>query len=407
MKKLPVVRPSSCPMGLRPVPAVIAFTALLCAHACAPNNGSLFDQVAAPEDPPPATSAPLEPAPEPVVPASSVLTAPMDSESTGTDTHLPVAAQDPPATTTTTPPAPPPPPAPPATPPGPTILSVSPTDGATGVTGDVKIVVVFSEPMAQTATEAAYQSEGLPSTQVTFAWSADGTQLTITPKAALAYPTGSDPATVPARRINFFISASATDLDGRGLAGPEEFSFDLLRQISTTLPAVQDRNLTGSWRSDDTYGIGQCARDQITICVGDSGSNDQTKGFISFDLGSLPAGIVGLSVATLNLSVSARPGNPFNGLGALSLEHASFATIGPQAFDATALANIGNIATRGNAGAVIAADVRTAVAADLSASSALSQFRLHFETRSDDDDASDQIVSTWDTQSVALTYLVP
>jgi hypothetical protein len=403
MKDLQVARPSSCPVGTRPMSGVFALAAWLCSVACASNNGTLFEQVAAPEDPTPDVGAPPESPPVAVVPAPSVLTTPMDSEQTGTNTHLPVS--DPPAATSTPPPAPPPP-APPPAPAGPTIVSVSPTDGATGVTSDVRIVVTFSVPMAQAVTEAAYQSEGLPSTQVTFAWNADGTQLTITPKAALAYPTGNDPAAVTARRINFFISASATDLDGKGLAGPAEFSFSLLRQINTTLPAVQDRNLTGNWRGDDTYGAGQCGRDQITVCVGDSGSNDQYKGFMSFDLGSLPAGIASVSAATLNLSISARSGNPFSGLGALSLEHARFDSIGPAAFDATALDNIGTIATRGNEGTVIAADVRAALAADVGGGP-LSQFRLLFETRSDNDDNSDAVISAWDTESVDLTYLVP
>jgi hypothetical protein len=274
------------------------------------------------------------------------------------------------------------------------------------VTNDVQIVVTFDEPMDQTATEASYQSEQLPSSQVTFSWNADGTVLTITPKAALAYSTGTDPAKVPAQRIDFFISTTAQDLKGEMLAGPVESSFSLLRQITATLPAVQDRDLTGNWRSDDTFGSGQCARDQINVCMGDSSNGGQYKGFISFDLSSLPDGIADVTAARLHFDVTARPGNPFGTLGALFLEHVSFDTIGPQAFRAAALANLGNVATRANAGATLAADVQSALAADVGTLS-LSQFRLQFETGSDGDDNQDGVVSAWDSQSVDLTYLIP
>src|SRR6478735_2296067 len=109
MKNLPVVRPSSCPAGIRPTSGGFALLAWLCSVACAPTNGTLFEQVSAPEDPAPAISAPAESEPDAVVPEPSVLTAPMDSEQTGTNAHLPVSAEPPP--TVTTPPPPPPPPA--------------------------------------------------------------------------------------------------------------------------------------------------------------------------------------------------------------------------------------------------------------------------------------------------------
>jgi hypothetical protein len=61
----------------------------------------------------------------------------------------------------------------------PTVLSVTPSNGARGVAKHASIVVVFSEPMDQQKTEMAYESTALPATAVTFSWSADKTQLTI------------------------------------------------------------------------------------------------------------------------------------------------------------------------------------------------------------------------------------
>jgi hypothetical protein len=389
-------------------PVVPGLLGCLWLVACG-TNGSLFDEV---PPPPPELPNELDGSAD-VAPGAA---SPPDTELPGSETlpstseavsspELPLTGQtpDPQAADgdepTSEPSEVPPPP--------PHIVSVSPEDGANGISSDVQIVITFSEPMDQEATEAAYQSEGVPSSQVSFAWNDAGTQLTITPDAPLAYPVGASPDAVPARRINFFVSASAQDLEGTQLESPEEFSFSLLRQIDTTLPAQQNRDLTGSWRSNDTYGQGVCARNQETICVGDTGTGgEQYKGFISFDLGTLPTSMARLSTARLNLQITQRPGNPFNGLGALALDHASFDAIGPDAFDADPISELGSIANAGNAGTVLRVDVREAVEADIGERS-LSQFRLQFEQVTDDDGNADTLVSTWDTQSIDISYLIP
>lgn len=383
-------------MQRKPVVRSLATTAAwLCLVACGSENADLFAGVVIAAAEEPAPEAPATGVPVVEQPPAMSATPPSLNESMNGEVTLSPPVP-PPATL-------PPEPAPPASP---RILSISPENGARGVSNDVSIVITFDVPMSQERTQAAYQSEGIPSSDVSFSWNDEGTELTITPNEPLAYPTGSDPDAVESQPISFFLSTLAEDLDGERLEVPAESSFALLRQINLTLPAQQNRDLTGSWRSNDTYGQGDCARNQDTICVGDTGNGgDQYKGFMSFDVSELPGDITRLA-ARLNFQITQRPGNPFNGLGALFLDHAAFEVIGPEAFQADPLAPMGEIATSGAAGTVLQVDVAEALAQDIGTRS-LSQFRLEFEQTTDDDGNADTLISVWDTQSIDVSYLIP
>jgi Bacterial Ig-like domain len=63
----------------------------------------------------------------------------------------------------------------------PSVLRVSPSDGALGVARDGLIVVTFNHPMDAVATEAAYESSDLPATALDFSWDETGTTLTLHP----------------------------------------------------------------------------------------------------------------------------------------------------------------------------------------------------------------------------------
>jgi len=388
-------------MQRKPVVRSLLMTAAwLCLAACGSPNDKLFDgEVTPPADETPADETPaLQPAAEPP-PVVVMESRPSPAESANGE--LPLTGEM--AVNTSPPPAPPDEMQPEA----PRVVSVSPADGSRGVSNDVHIVITFNVPMDQAQTEAAYQSEGVPSSGVSFSWNDDGTELTITPDAPLDYPTGTDPDALEVHPINFFLSSSARDLDGHQMAAPAEFSFALLRQIDVSLAAQQNRDLTGTWRSNDTYGQGNCARSQDTVCIGDTGvGGDQYKGFMSFDLAALPTSMAQLTKARLSFQITQRPGNPFNGLGALTLDHAAFEAIGPDAFQADALAALGRIATSGNTGTVLQVDVRTALSADVG-NRAKSQFRLAFEQVTNDNGNADTLISAWDTQRIDISYLIP
>lgn len=405
MKSYPVVR------------MVSRLAASVCLVACSSGNGALFEDMAeeAQESSaePPAEPAPsVEPSSDDPAPVTSTPGDEQPSDEQPSDDDLPLEGGFPnppvnevPEPVDTTAEEEPPPVSEPA---GPVVVSVSPPDGALGVDNGQNIVIVFSSPMDREATERAYQSESIPSSAVSFVWNDESTELTIVPDAPLAYPVGDDPEQVPALRVSFFVSASATDAEGRSLPAPFESSFSLLRRIERTFFALQDRDLSGSFRSNDTYGTGACARGQINMCVGDvrvNGENEQSRGFISFDLVELPEAAQSVS-AELTLEITGTSGNPFGGLGGLVLEHASFDAIGSEAFSAQALGVMGLIAVAGGTGTLVSADVGSAFSSDR-AERSMTQYRLRFQDETDGDNNSDAILSTWDTQRLDVSYLIP
>jgi Bacterial Ig-like domain len=289
----------------------------------------------------------------------------------------------------------------------PAVVSVSPSNGASGVAADAIITVTFSEPMSTSSAQAAYTSSDLPASAVSFSWSAGNTVLRIAPLQPLTRATGSSAATTTAQRYAFEIGTTAVDLDGDALPRFSS-SFSTLRELTQTLAAQQDRNLTGNWRSDNVYGDNSCQfADSTTTCIGDSSNaNSSYRGFVSFDLSSLPTTLTELTAAQLGMSVDDNRFTPFPDLGNLVAEPVSFASISLDAFSSAALGPAISVSSSAAVGARLSADVRSAVQADLAARSR-SQFRLRFSTDTDSDDTGDlvQVLST--TEQLTVSYLIP
>jgi hypothetical protein len=288
-----------------------------------------------------------------------------------------------------------------------TVVSSVPASGASGVLPDAGLVLTFSAPMDRASVEAAYTSSDLPASDVSFSWSDADRLLRIHPSAALRSSAGSDPATVEAVSYAFEIGTDARDASGNPLVA-ERISFSTARAISQRLGAVTDRDLTGNWRSDGTYGLADCERADTTVCVGDSPATGEPayRGFITFDLRQAPASLIEITAAELSCSIALVYGTPFTSLGALHVDHVAFDTIGDTAFSLPALPERQSRTSPMNIDDVLAVDALAAVRSDWTVRD-YNQYRLAFATSTDSDGSPDQLGCDWSTVALELTYWLP
>ncbi len=289
------------------------------------------------------------------------------------------------------------------------VIATLPADGARGVLPHSALAFTFSAPMDTSSVEAAYSSDGLPASSVSFVWSQGDTKLEIQPDAVLQAASGTDASPVVAVSYSMAISSQAKDKLGHALVATE-LSFSVARSITQTLQAVQDRDLTGNWRSDSSYGIADCERADTTICVGDGALTDETdpdyKALMTFELDSLPSDAIEITNAELSLVVSNMYGAPFSALGALRVEHVEFSSIGDEAFAAPALSTSQLMSSGAALGDRMSAPVLADVQADWDGGT-YSQYRLAFDTASDQDDAPDHVICSWNTAQLDVTYWLP
>jgi hypothetical protein len=117
----------------------------------------------------------------------------------------------------------------------PTIVSISPTNNTTGVRSDAQIKITFSEVMSSSTVTQALQVGGFTANDLNTSWDAAGKVLTVTPKTAFAYATGSTPAGTSATRYTVTLGTGAKDLAGNALAGAFNSSFTTLRRITQSI----------------------------------------------------------------------------------------------------------------------------------------------------------------------------
>jgi hypothetical protein len=214
----------------------------------------------------------------------------------------------------------------------PKLLDVSPADGERGVAADTVFVVRFNEPMDRLATEDAYESSsaGVTPVNVSFSWNDEGTELTITPNAPLAYAEGADAAVVAAREYGFSLATTARDEAGNPLMSDIQVEFATLRRIKQVLEASAPPLSGGYVQKNDGDGP------RTTMAVGCLEDNEVFRAFVSFQLEQLPADIAVFEEASLKLfqqAVTSTP-TPFAVLGDLQVFSMVYESTNAAAFDA-------------------------------------------------------------------------
>ncbi|WP_075834696.1 Ig-like domain-containing protein [Deinococcus marmoris] len=264
----------------------------------------------------------------------------------------------------------------------PTVVSITPANGAKGVSKNTKIVVTFSEKMNQAVTQAAYESTDLPADAVTFSWNTDGTVLTINPNQDLYYDSAA------ARIYAFKLTHAAQDVAGNALP-LKSSSFKTFRMLAYDVWGTAA--LDGWVRGD---GAVNTTSDRLRVGDGDASENNAAyRSFLSFDLSGLPAAHKGIESAMMIVEQTLIEGTPYTDLSvgpdALMMEPVNYgAALTSADFNTAALSSITDPMKKSKI-TNYALSVGSAVQADVSAGRTRSQYRLRFPSPTDGDGNAD------------------
>ncbi|MFC4455443.1 Ig-like domain-containing protein [Deinococcus sonorensis] len=272
----------------------------------------------------------------------------------------------------------------------PEILAIVPASGAVGVRDDANIRISFSQPMDRASVEAAYVSfaDGLRRDQVAFVWNANSTLVTVDPKGPLSY------AAAPAAPVTYtFLIGASAQAQGGGKLAETTSSFRTARRYTTTLngQAALD-GYTSDQEAAYSNGVtgGTSARVGGMSDIAPSGYvTVSVRGFFSFDLSSLPPGLLPEDVSSAALTLQQTlvyPASAYTDMSTapeqLVLEHVRYGDrLNIKSFSAPVLDVVSPAFSKDAALGARQADVTAAVRADLqdpAASGGRTQYRLRF-----------------------------
>jgi hypothetical protein len=254
----------------------------------------------------------------------------------------------------------------------PSVVAMTPNDGAGEIPIGTPVVITFDEPMEPYATQAAVTIS--PKVVVlSETWNDDYTELTIA--YDLAYGEAMYPETpeIPSYRVT--VTSVATDASGNALPTAGVTTFSTKGRTLHVFDVVQD--LVG--HTSDPY-VGNWS-----WLGGGAYSSKAYHGFLSFDISAFPEELAdNVESAVIDTEIWRIDGTPFDIWGDLSVEHSNFA-VEQDADDAPMLRDLGVMiyaASEPAVGDLIKKEVTEAFASDIdfrAQRNNLSQYLLRFQ----------------------------
>lgn len=294
----------------------------------------------------------------------------------------------------------------------PTVLSNTPSASAIGVARNASITVVFSEPMDKASAQTAFAiTSPIGFKAGLFTWNTSQTEMTFNPDTD--FPYGAE--------INWEVSTAAEDLAGNTLRSAAMGTFRVIRVNTVTIdfdpPTSGSASSPDYWRQSLQYNL---------ETVGDWAGNKGYRLFLGFGLDALPDSLLRITNSKLKWHVSGRNGDAFGSLGRLLLERIYIGNqialstadwTNPDArvqYESPAL-NSPLFITSNEITTVGTFDVTSFVVLDwqdrANRSSKRSQFRLRFETITNNNSMEDSLYSSAGTSpklaELEVTYEYP
>lgn len=291
----------------------------------------------------------------------------------------------------------------------PTVSSISPADGASGIHRDSAVVISFTEAMDQLSVQNSLESADLGA--VSFEWNDEGRTLRIVPANPLEYAdgTGIDPSVTPALVYDVVLGTGATDVAGNPLESEARTSFATLKRIAHTLVRNNPQTVSGTpdsvtSDSDDFLVIGDDDNGELASAY---------RSYITMDLSPLPESALLIESATLHSNQIFVAGNPYTELGngsGLLLDHGIFVLSkgGQIIFDLASVSEIGEFAQADDV--FLSIDVSEAANDDLqnrAEQKQRSQYRLRFDAGTNLDDVADSAYIGRDELAMDVVYITP
>jgi hypothetical protein len=176
----------------------------------------------------------------------------------------------------------------------PTIVSVVPVNGATGVPRGAKIVVTFSEAMDINSAQLAFSITSPMGVTGTPTWANGNTQMTYTPSASFDYGT----------TVNWQVSTAAKDASGNAKTTLDSYSFNVIKSATTTIPCIAPLD---GYVSNPTNFVNPTG----SIVPGQASNPATYRGFAAFDITSLPAALTTVTSAAMYLKQYSLTGTPY------------------------------------------------------------------------------------------------